>query len=429
MGGHDLTHYRQLSLVGRLLRDPVALFIAEEAEQSGIYGLSFASAEEPSLYGGYRLDDLSAGRVESYRALPLGLDRFAIVYQKSGSLRCTIVSGSSADPRLTPIVLSDGTDPVTDYGVFERFAPGHTSLSGYYLATGLHGERTLRWFAVVDDTLAESVTLETAANLGMQHVQCYFMSDGGTRVVWVNGSRVTSYRESEGRCLKDGEASLSGEKLSLFPISDGTAFHVASVGGANGELRADILAPVAPSFPVDGLPVIGDPGGLSSSRRRLFLLTFLTERDGQREIRSFLDDCSQSLWSERVFPVPAGARVLDAWFSGDLSARYAAVLAEDESGRHLLVYQISSTSPDYVQMLDLPVPAGPAPTMSGTVVGQALSIQSCGTTVMVDPGSWRSQSIEATGWAMALSSAGPAGVPGLYLVPTSEGSVLLRGPD
>ncbi|HET6485133.1 MAG TPA: hypothetical protein VFH83_01865, partial [Spirochaetia bacterium] len=227
MGGHDLTAYRQLSLLGRLLRDPITLFIAEEAGQSGIYGLSFASAAEPSLYGGYRLDDPSEGSVESYRALPLGLDSFAITYLKGGSLRSTIVCGSSASPRLTPIAICDGIDAVVDYDVFERPEPGHTSFWGYYLAAGHHGERILRDFTVVDGAMVESAALETAASLGNQEVQCYFLSDRSARVLWRNGPRVSSFRGMGGQWQKDGETFLSGESFTLFPISDGRAFQVA----------------------------------------------------------------------------------------------------------------------------------------------------------------------------------------------------------
>ncbi len=428
--GHNLSNFRQLTLLGRVFEKPIAFFVADEDGSAGLFGLCVGRNGELVLAADGRLDDLSAGTIGGYSVLPETQDRLLIAYLKSGTLWLSRISAATEMWAVEQAGISGAGQAVTQFELFERYPPEGTAFVGYYLTAEGGDATSLHSFSVVDGQVMDQALVDTAATTGGQQVHGYVTIDDRFEVTWVNGQRVSAYTNANGFWQRTGAVTAPLEPFVCFGLTDGRKYSPALATFPQGGVYTGLADEGTFLSPVNRNPVLRAPGGLSSSKRSLFLMAYLVEAGGLKAVETRLYDFAAAAWQDLGFPVIAGAEILDAWFSGTAGGYYVAVLCQRDDGRHVVVFQVSSAAPVFEQVLDVSLAGAPggepeADSVAGELLEDGLLALTVGQTrVVVDVQATRVELAAGSVSYSPVASAVTDEDSRLFLIRTEQGAFL-----
>jgi hypothetical protein len=388
---HTLTNIRKLTLLSRVFETALAFFIADDASGSGIYALYADANGGLSLYSGGKLDDDTSGAVSDFSALPEAQEKFVIFYNKSGVLKYSYVSTSTGTPVLWNSSISSGSQTVSDFQIRERYLPLHEAFVGAFRATTEGGVSTLYAFSLIDHLVSRLDQLDSASTAATSVTSLYTLRDGTMQLVWVNGSRVSVFVDTGIGWVRRLLQTLAFNVGEYIPVTNGQTVVDAILGGqAPVKLYANIDTTEGLSVPLFPLPILRIPGGvvLPSS----FLMTALVDDPTGKKFASKSYSFDTSTWTDVLIPSLPQTGVLDAWFSGMIVARFAAVLTQQDGENRVGVFSFDVETLSYEKVLDLD--AADATALQGeTLPGDLLALLVGQKLYLADTGSFVSESL------------------------------------
>ena len=156
------------------------------------------------------------------------------------------------------------------------------------------------------------------------------------------------------------------------------------------KLYANIDTTEGLSVPLFPLPILRIPGGvvLPSS----FLMTALVDDPTGKKFASKSYSFDTSTWTDVLIPSLPQTGVLDAWFSGMIVARFAAVLTQQDGENRVGVFSFDVETLSYEKVLDLD--AADATALQGeTLPGDLLALLVGQKLYLADTGSFVSESL------------------------------------